>query len=322
MEGSNACTERVKEDSWILPLQRQTGRSIFSILSERRYAGYVFLAPALIYLIAFSVYPLLYSIDVSLRQYIISKPYLGMPWVGLENFRRVLTDSHFHYSLAATLYFTVAAVTIELLLGLGIALLLNRSIPGIGIIRTIVVIPMMIAPVVVGLSWKYMLDYDTGVVNYFIRQLGIQPPNWLGDAKAVIPALVITDVWEWTPLFVLLLLAGLQAMPQEPFEAAKVDGASSWQTFVHLTLPFLRPFILIALLLRVIDSLRTFDIPFVMTAGGPGRATEFASLYAYRQAFSYYYVSVGIAAAFIILIVITILSNLLVRALPTPEVEG
>ena len=299
--------------------RRQAGRNILSVLSERRYAGYFFLAPALVYLIAFSVYPLLYSVNVSLRQFILSKPYLGMPWVGLDNFWRVLSDGHFQYSMAATLYFTIAGVVAELLLGLGIALLLNRHIPGIGIIRTIVIIPMMIAPVVVGLSWKHMLDFDVGVLNYFIRQLGIRPPNWLGDATAVIPALIITDVWEWTPLFVLLLLAGLQAMPLEPFEAARVDGASRWQSFVHLTLPFLRPFILIGLLLRVMDSLRTFDTPFVMTAGGPGRATEFASLYAYRQAFSYYYVSVGIAAAFIILIIITILSNVLVRALPSPE---
>jgi multiple sugar transport system permease protein len=302
-----------------LPQQQPVRRGFLSVLSERRYAGYLFLAPALIYLIAFSVYPLLYSVNVSLRQFILSKPYLGMPWVGLDNFWRVLSDSHFHYSLLATLYFTSAAVTIELLLGLGIALLLNRHVLGIGVIRTIVVIPMMIAPVVVGLAWKYMLDFDTGVINYFIRQIGIRPPNWLGDATAVIPALIITDVWEWTPLFILLLLAGLQAMPQEPFEAARVDGASSWQSFVHLTVPFIRPFILIALLLRVMDSLRTFDIPFVMTAGGPGRATEFASLYAYRQAFSYYYVSVGIAAAFIILIIITLLANVLVRALPSPE---
>jgi multiple sugar transport system permease protein len=299
--------------------RRRAGRGILSVLSERRYAGYFFLAPALVYLIAFSVYPLFYAVNVSLRQYILSKPYLGMPWVGLGNFWRVLSDGHFQYSMQATLYFACAAVTVELLLGLGIALLLDRAIPGIGIIRTIVVIPMMIAPVVVGLSWKYMLDFDTGVLNYFIRQLGIQPPNWLGDATAVIPALIITDVWEWTPLFILLLLAGLQAMPQEPFEAARVDGASSWQSFVHLTLPFLRPFILIALLLRVMDTLRTFDTPFVMTSGGPGRATEFASLYAYRQAFSYYYVSLGIAAAFIVLIIITILSNLLVRALPSPD---
>ena len=302
-----------------LPQQQPAQHRFLAVLSERRYAGYLFLAPALIYLIAFSVYPLLYSVNVSLRQFILSKPYLGMPWVGLDNFWRVLSDSHFHYSLLATLYFTGAAVTIELLLGLGIALLLNRHVLGIGIIRTIVVIPMMIAPVVVGLAWKYMLDFDTGVINYFIRQIGIRPPNWLGDATAVIPALIITDVWEWTPLFILLLLAGLQAMPQEPFEAARVDGASSWQSFVHLTVPFIRPFILIALLLRVMDSLRTFDIPFVMTAGGPGRATEFASLDAYRQAFSYYYVSVGIAAAFVILIIITLLANVLVRALPSPE---
>jgi multiple sugar transport system permease protein len=220
--------------------------------------------------------------------------------------------------MLATLYFAGVSVVVELLLGLGIALLLHRNLRGLGVIRTIVVIPMMIAPVVVGLSWKYMLDFDTGVLNYFTRQLGIDPPNWLGSATWAIPALILTDVWEWTPLFALMLLAGLQSMPEEPFEAARVDGASSWQSFWNLTLRFIRPFILIALLLRVMDTLRTFDLPFVMTAGGPGRATEFASLYAYRQAFSYYYVSLGIAASFVILILISILANLLVKAMPSP----
>jgi multiple sugar transport system permease protein len=294
-------------------------RNPLAVFTHRRYIGYVFLVPAVLYLIAFSIFPLIYSINISLRQFILSKPYLGMPWVGLNNFARVLTDSNFHDSMLATLYFAGVSVTVELLLGLGIALLLHRNLPGLGIIRTIAVIPMMIAPVVVGLTWKYMLDFDAGVINYFIRVVGLRPPNWLGDADAAIPAIILTDIWQWTPLFALMLLAGLQAMPEEPFEAAKVDGASSWQSFRYLTLWYLRPFILIALLLRVMDALRLFDTPFVMTGGGPGRVTEFASLYAYRQAFSYYYISLGISAAIIILIIITILSNLLVRAMPSPE---
>jgi len=298
---------------------RNGGLSILSKLSQKKYSGYLFLAPSVIYLILFSIYPLIYALNVSFRQFIISKPYLGMEWVGFQNFWRVLTDSQFLYSLKATLYFTGVSVTIEFWLGLGIALLLYKNIKGVGIIRTLVIIPMMIAPVVVGLSWKYMLSFDKGIINYFIRQLGIQPPNWLGSANAAIPALIITDVWQWTPLFALLLLAGLQAMPEEPFEAAWVDGASNWQSFIHLTLNFLKPFILISLLLRLMDSLRTFDMPFVMTSGGPGRVTEFISLYAYRQAFTYYYVSIGIAAAFIILIIIVLIANVLVRALPTME---
>lgn len=172
-----------------------------------------------------------------------------------------------------------------------------------------------IAPVVVGLMWKFMLDFDTGILNYFIRLIGLNPPNWLGDKDWAIPAITVTDIWQWTPLFTLLLLAGLQSLPREPFEAAKVDGASGWQTFLYLTFPMLRPFILIALLLRTIDILRIFDTVFVMTGGGPGRVTVFVSLFAYRQAFSYYYVSYGIAAAFAILFVITVLANLLIKML-------
>ena len=294
---------------------------LLSKLSQRRYAGYFFLAPAFIYLILFSIYPTIYAINVSLRQYILSKPYLGMKWVGLQNFQRVLTDPQFHYSMKATFYFASVSVVVELMLGMGIALLLYQKIKGIGIIRTLAIIPMMIAPVVVGLSWKYMLSFNTGIINYFIRQLGIHPPNWLGSASAVIPALIVTDVWQWTPLFVLLLLAGLQSMPKEPFEAACVDGASRWQSFIHLTLHFLKPFILISVLLRMMDTLRTFDVPFVMTSGGPGRVSEIMSLYAYRQAFSYYYVSKGIAAGLIILIIIVLLANMLVRTLPTAEGE-
>jgi len=145
--------------------------------------------------------------------------------------------------------------------------------------------------------------------------IGVNPPNWLGHKDWAIPAISMTDIWQWTPLFTLLILAGLQSLPHEPFEAAKVDGASSWQTFIHITIPMLRPFILIALLLRVIDILRIFDTVFVMTGGGPGRVTVFVSLFAYRQAFSYYYVSYGIAAAFAILFVITILASLFIKML-------
>jgi len=276
-------------------------------------AGYLFLAPAVLVLLAISAFPLIYAVNVSLHQLIISKPYLGEPWVGLRNYAKLLTDKDFFNSLRATFMLAIPAIGSEFLLGLGCALLLNRRVRSIRVIRAIVLIPMMVAPVVVGLTWKFMLDYDTGILNYFIRRIGLNPPIWLGDKNWAIPALIITDVWQWTPLFTLLILAGLQSLPNEPFEAAKVDGASRWQIFYHITFPMLSSFILIALLLRVIDVLRVFDTVFVMTGGGPGRVTVFVSLFAYRQAFSYYYVSYGIAAAFVILLIIALLANLFIK---------
>lgn len=276
-------------------------------------AGYLFLAPAVLVLLAISAFPLIYAVNVSLHQLIISKPYLGEPWVGLRNYAKLFADKDFFNSLRATFMLAIPAIGSEFLLGLGCALLLNRKVRGIRVIRTIVLIPMMVAPVVVGLTWKFMLDYDTGILNYFIRRIGLNPPIWLGDKNWAIPALIITDVWQWTPLFTLLILAGLQSLPNEPFEAAKVDGASRWQIFYQITFPMLSSFILIALLLRVIDVLRVFDTVFVMTGGGPGRVTVFVSLFAYRQAFSYYYVSYGIAAAFVILLIIALLANLFIK---------
>jgi multiple sugar transport system permease protein len=281
--------------------------------------GYFFLAPTIVILLAISLFPLIYAINVSLHQYIISKPYLGKPWVGLGNYVRLFTDKDFYYSLRVTFLFALPAIAGEYFLGLCCALLLNRRIRGMGVIRTIIVMPMMIAPVVVGLMWKFMFDFDTGILNYFLRQLGIHPPNWLGDKNWAIPAIIITDIWQWTPLFTLLILAGLQSLPSEPFEAAKVDGASSWQIFTKITFPMLMPFMLIALLLRVIDVFRVFDKVFVMTGGGPGRVTVFISLFAYRQAFSFYYVSYGIAVAFIILIIITLFANLFINLFKRAE---
>jgi multiple sugar transport system permease protein len=196
-------------------------------MQKPSHAGYFFLAPTVLLLLAISVFPLIYAVNVSLHQYIISKPYLGKPWVGLRNYARLFSDQDFHYSLRATFLFAIPAIGGEFLLGLCCALLLNRQIKGMGIIRTIIVMPMMIAPVVVGLMWKFMLDFDTGILNYFMRVLGLNPPNWLGNKDWAIPAIVIADVWQWTPLFTLLILAGLQSLPNEPFEAAKVDGASN-----------------------------------------------------------------------------------------------
>ena len=295
----------MKESKWRLWVQKPSN------------TGYFFLAPTLFVLVAISLFPLVYAINVSLHQYIISKPYLGKPWVGLNNYARLFIDKDFYYSLRATFLFALPAITGEYFIGLFCALLLNRSIKGMGIIRTIIVIPMMIAPVVVGLMWKFMLDFDTGILNYLLRQLGLHPPNWLGDKNWAIPSIVIADIWQWTPLFTLLILAGLQSLPSEPFEAAEVDGASKWQVFTKITFPMITPFMLIALLLRVIDVFRIFDKVFVMTGGGPGRITVFVSLFAYRQAFSFYYVSYGIAAAFVILFIITFLVNIFLRIFKT-----
>jgi multiple sugar transport system permease protein len=294
---------------------------ISRFVTSPKWAGYLFLAPTMIYLIVMSIFPLIYAINASLRRILLTKPYLGRPFIGLGNFIRIAQDGDFWYSFWATLYFSLVAVSIELILGLAIALLLHRDIKGMGLVRTIVILPMMVAPVVVGLAWKYMLDANEGVINYFLSLLGIKPLLWLASPSLAIPSIILTDIWQWTPLFALLLLAGLQSLPQEPYEAAKVDGANAWQTFRYLTIRFLQPFILTGLLLRVMDTLRAFDTIFVMTNGGPGRVTEFLSMYAYRKAFSYHSIGYGTALSFVILILIVILSNFFVSAFEEQAVE-
>ena len=210
---------------------------------------------------------------------------LDKGFTGLDNYAVVYADSVFWQAIATTAMFVVIVVVIETLLGLLLALLVARELYFAGPIRVMLILPMTIAPVVVGVIWRLLYASDIGIVDPLFQALGMGAPHVLAHPTSAFLGIVAVDVWEWTPLLFLIILAGLQSMPQDPIEAARVDGASRLQIFFHHTLPLLRPVLLVAVVLRTIDAVGTFDQIFVLTKGGPGTATQLISIYAYNTAF-------------------------------------
>lgn len=239
----------------------------------------VFLAPAAIVLLAVTGYPIAYVFWLSLEHFSLLQE--ASRFAGLDNYVLLFQDGRFWNSLFNTVYFTAVSVFIELVLGLGIAMLVRRSFRGKGLMRAIILIPWAIPIVVSARMWEWMYNVDFGILNYL---LGMRI-NWLGSPVWAIHAAIITDVWKMTPFVALLLLAGLQNIPQDLYRAAKVDGASSWTIFWRITLPLLMPLILIVLIFRTIDAFRVFDAIYVLTGGGPGNSTETLSVYAYKVLF-------------------------------------
>src|SRR5215207_2131984 len=276
----------------------------------------LFLAPALAVLLSLSIYPLIYSVTISLQQ----ETAVGITW-GLGNFTRLFSDNFFWTALAHTFVYAAAALTCEFLLGLGLALLLNNQIRGRGFFRVSLLVPMMLPTVVVGVVWRLMLNPNFGAVNGTLKQFGIDTESltWTASPKLAMLSVIAVDVWQWTPFVFLVLLAGLQAIPQEPYEAALIDGSSRWQTFRHVTLPLLKPSILIVLLLRTMDLLRVFDQIFILTEGGPGFATETISLYIYRAAFRFFDFGYAAAMSFVLLELTNIISAAYIRLLQAKE---
>lgn len=267
-------------------------------------------------LLALSIYPLFYSITISLQQ----ETSAGVTW-GLGNFTRLLSDNFFLTALGHTFVYAVAALTFEFLLGLGLALLLDKQIRGRGIFRASLLIPMMLPTVVVGVVWRLMLNPNFGAINGTLKQFGINTESltWTASPKLAMLSVIAVDVWQWTPFVFLVLLAGLQAIPQEPYEAALIDGSSRWQTFWHVTLPLLKPSILIVLLLRTMDLLRVFDQIFILTEGGPGFATETISLYIYRTAFRFFDFGYAAAMSFVLLALTNVISAIYIKFLQAKE---
>ncbi len=276
----------------------------------------LFIAPALAVLLALSIYPLIYSVTISFQQ----EKAAGVEW-GLGNFTRLLSDNFFWTAMAHTFVYAAAALTCEFLLGLGLALLLNNQMRGRGFFRASLLVPMMLPTVVVAVVWRLMLNPNFGAVNGTLKQFGINTETltWTASPKLAMISVIAVDVWQWTPFVFLVLLAGLQAIPQEPYEAALIDGSSRWQTFWHVTLPLLKPSILIVLLLRTMDLLRVFDQIFILTEGGPGFATETISLYIYRTAFRFLDFGYAAAMSFVLLALTNVISALYIRLLQGKE---
>ena len=268
--------------------------------------------PTILYLLVLSIFPLIYSLGVSLYDYTLGG---DATFVGLQNYRDLLTDSVFWRKTWTTLQITIFAVGIELALGLVCALVLNRRLPGIGVIRLIIYLPMMMSPLVIGYFWKFILDGSFGVLNYLISFIGIPPQQWTIDLTLAKASIVLVDVWQWTPFVILILLAGLQSVPPQIYEAATLDRASIWMQFTRITLPYLTTPILLALLFRTIDTFKIFDIVYVVTAGGPGDLTETLSVFAFYEGFKFSQLGRAAAISWLVVIVINILATVLIKLL-------
>ena len=274
------------------------------------------ITPALVVLLSLSIYPLIYSITISLQ----TETADGIKW-SISNFTRLISDTFFLTAMAHTFIYAVAALVFELLIGLSLALLLNSQIRGRTLFRAALLVPMMLPTVVVGVVWRLMLNPNFGAINGKLKEVGVntEPLTWTASPKLALISVIAVDVWQWTPFVFLVLLAGLQAIPQEPYEAALIDGSSRWQTFRYVTLPLLKPAILIALLLRTMDLLRVFDQIFILTEGGPGFATETISLYIYRTAFRFFDFGYAAAMSFVLLALTNVISTIYIRFLQTKQ---
>ncbi len=253
-----------------------------------RNARYIFPAPAFLVVGFIIVYPVFYTGWMSLQEWFASS--LTLPkYVGAANYQKILTgDPRFAEAFFRTLYFTLIAVTVETALGVTMAVLFNREFWGKGLVRTLSILPMMATPTAISLVFVMMYHPTLGVLNYLVTRLGLPLFTWTYSSKTALYAIALVDVWEWTPLIMLIAMAGLASLPKEPYESAKIDGASAFQCFYLITLPLLRPTLVVAILFRAIDALKTFDIIFVMTQGGPSNASETINILLFNQAFSYF----------------------------------
>ena len=281
-------------------------------LTSRQLTGWALIAPCLAVLLGFSVFPLLYSLRVSLLRWDIQIP--GQEFIGFGNYLALLQDTEFRSSLAVTAIIVIGAGAAEALFGLVLALILAGSLPGRRFLIPLFTLPVTVAPVVVAFTWKLMFDAQYGPVNQFIGwavRRDVQF-DWLNHVNTSIIAIIVADVWQWTPFVFLVALAGLMALPGDVFEAAAVDGASPLHQLVHLTLPLLRPVLGVTILIRTLDAVKFFDIVYAMTRGGPGTSTETVSLYIYRTGFQYFRMGYTAAATYILLAIVSVLASVYV----------
>ncbi len=284
-------------------------------LSDRALA-WLFVGPTILLLLAFNIFPLIWTIALSFTSYRANRPNADLVWVGGANYSRVLADEDIWANMQATAHFLCWSITLELLLGFGLALLLNKRFKGHSFWSTAILLPMMLAPAVVGTFWKYFFEPQYGIFNHIVAAFGVAPGfTMLGDTALSPWAIVLVDTWMWTPYVMLLLLAGLRSIPSYLYEAAEIDRASEWTKFWRITLPMVLPFIVLALLFRLIENFKMFDLVDQLTNGGPGSVTELASIHLKREAFEKWRTGYSSALAIILFVAIYGLSLVTVRFL-------
>lgn len=258
---------------------------------------WLFVLPSMFLILVVAIYPLLWMVYTSFSNMYLPRAHRAV-FIGLGNYAKVMSEQYMLNSLQVTALFVIGAVILELVLGMGLALLLNTRIRGRSFFRAAFILPLMVPPIVSAMNWKALLHPTYGAINYYLRVVfgeGLVG-DWLANRTTALPSLIVVDAWQWTPFMALVLLAGLQTLPEEQFEAAQIDGATSWQQFWNITIPLMRNVIMAALLVRMIDALKLFDLVYAMTEGGPGIATETLSFLVYKTGMKYF--QMGQAAAF------------------------
>ena len=302
MEAATATTTKVGRP----PKRRRSAES------EEKRLAFKMVSPSIILIAIDAAYPIGYAIWLSLNEYSVRTPGLSR-WAGLRNYDTALSGEAFQKSILNTFIFTVGSVTLELLLGLAMAIAMHNAFKGKGLLRTVVLVPWAVLTVVCAITWQTIFEPQLGFVNTMLRGLGLPGGDtvWLGEQGYAMAVLIFADVWKTAPFMALLLLAGLQVIPTDVYEAAKVDGASAWQRFAKITLPLLKPAILVALIFRTLDALRIFDLPFVLTKGSNG--TNTVSLEAYEQLRENRLIGLGSSMAVLTFILVMIVSFLYIR---------
>ncbi|MEL7214417.1 MAG: sugar ABC transporter permease [Pseudomonadota bacterium] len=273
-----------------------------------RMTPYMFLAPAVVVLVVALLYPIGYMVYASFLDWNPSQRIGEAEFVGLRNYLYLFDNENFRESMWVTIKFASIVVTLEMALGVGLALLLDRELRGMSALRTIFILPMMIAPIVVGLMWRYMYHPTVGIFNRTLKELGFEGIPWLSDGGWAFTSIIIADVWQWTPFIFILSLAALQSLPQSAMEASRIDGATGWQQVLYIKLPLMLPVLIVTGLLRLIDSFKVLEVVLVLTNGGPGISTEILSLRISRTASEFRELGVAAAMSNMLLILLMILT--------------
>ena len=276
-----------------------------------RNSRYVLVVPTAVTIIAIAIFPLLYSLGISFLNWDLQRP--GRQFIFLDNYGTAFADNRLWEALGHTLIIVVIAVILELVIGMILAYILSEKLPGKRFIIPLFILPVVMAPIIVGFTWRMLWDTQFGPINQTLGWIIGQPVTvvWLANPYTVYPAILITEIWQWTPFMFLILLAGLSAINPEIREAASMDGASGWQTIRHITIPLLKPVIVLAIIFRALDVFKIFDIVFALTGGGPGSQTETASLYIYILGFKNFRLGYAAAVSFILLVIVAVLITIL-----------
>jgi multiple sugar transport system permease protein len=277
-------------------------------MKSSRWVPWFYIGPAMLLMAAACLYPVVSAFQLGFYDWSMGTPWQEAKWVGLSNFVSAFSNPRVWSSLWTTLQFAFVAVTAEMLLGIALALALEHPVRGLALFRTLFILPMMIAPIAVGLAWRYLFDAQFGLINALLVRLGFTAKTWLADPSLAFISIVVADIWQWTPFVFIMMIAALANVDKSVIEASRIDGATWWQSTVKVKLPMVMHVIAITLMMRLIDAFRVLEVIYVLTFGGPGDSTEILALHIYKTAFVGQQLGVAAAISVLLLVVVALLS--------------